>query len=73
MAQRTETPGKLYVEVECYTELDHSYVNPSTLYRLNNTGQLSGRACLLRIPTKTRLTVIQMQTQSKEVVFSIHC
>ena len=60
----TDRPYKL---LECYTELDRSFVDPSVLYRLNNSQQLAHRACLLRIPTGIRFTVVSMHVHSAKV------
>lgn len=60
-----------HISLECYTELDASFVDPDQLYRLNNTGQLSDRACMLRIPTGTRLTVVKMHVHNSKTYVTV--
>ena len=59
--------GKQFTQLECYTELDRTFIEPTAIYRVNNSGQLSDRACMLRIPTGTRLTVQKMHVHNKKV------
>jgi len=74
LAQKTmvemDGGGKQFTQLECYTELDRTFIEPTAIYRVNNSGQLSDRACMLRIPTGTRLTVQKMHVHNKKVLKS---
>ncbi|KAL3122561.1 hypothetical protein niasHT_003097 [Heterodera trifolii] len=65
LPQQSAEDGTPISPISCYTQLDESFVDESRLYRLNNTEQLRGRACLLRIPTGTRFTVERMHTKNQ--------
>ncbi|KAL3077201.1 hypothetical protein niasHS_013190 [Heterodera schachtii] len=55
-----------FIAVDCYTQLDRSFISTDAVLRLNNSLALRHRACLLRIPTGTRLTVTEMQTTNRK-------
>uniref|UniRef100_A0A914HQZ4 Uncharacterized protein n=1 Tax=Globodera rostochiensis TaxID=31243 RepID=A0A914HQZ4_GLORO len=72
IAERTApTPERPFVEVECYTQLDRSFVSTDALVRLNNSLQLRHRACMLRVPTATRLTVHDMHTTNRKTYATV--
>nr|CAD2173390.1 unnamed protein product [Meloidogyne enterolobii] len=48
--------------VECYTELDASFINSNIIYRLNNTAEVRDRSCVVRLPTHMILTIIDIKT-----------
>ncbi|CAK5086577.1 unnamed protein product [Meloidogyne enterolobii] len=48
--------------VECYTELDASFINSNLIYRLNNTAEVRDRSCVVRLPTHMILTIIDIKT-----------
>jgi len=54
-------------QLECFTELDQRFIFSGRTYRLVATGKMPNGACLIRIPTGSRLTVSQMGTTTSEV------
>ncbi|KAL7076466.1 hypothetical protein ACQ4LE_004372 [Meloidogyne hapla] len=52
--------------VECYTELDASFINSDIIYRVNNSGEVHDRACVLRLPTHMILTILNIKTHDEK-------
>uniref|UniRef100_A0A914L4G6 Uncharacterized protein n=1 Tax=Meloidogyne incognita TaxID=6306 RepID=A0A914L4G6_MELIC len=47
--------------VECYTELDSSFINSNIIYRLNNSAEVHDRSCVVRLPTHMILTIMSIK------------
>uniref|UniRef100_A0A915MZJ9 Uncharacterized protein n=1 Tax=Meloidogyne javanica TaxID=6303 RepID=A0A915MZJ9_MELJA len=47
--------------VECYTELDSSFINSNIIYRLNNSAEVLDRSCVVRLPTHMILTIMDIK------------
>ncbi|KAI1697131.1 hypothetical protein Ddc_19904 [Ditylenchus destructor] len=62
--QQTD-PLKSYIDVDCYMELDQSFIGRNT-YLLKNTKQLKDRLCLIRIPGNSEVTFKTMHFLSPD-------
>ncbi|KAI3420949.1 hypothetical protein GPALN_014576 [Globodera pallida] len=51
--------------VDCFSEMDRRHIVPAVItYRLENTKRFRNGVCLVRIPTRSRVTVVRMSTNN---------
>ena len=70
MPKRESQQQERLIRLNCYNELDASFIDNSLLFRLT-TGRniaVTDRACLIRIPTHSRLTFERLHFTSKMVM-----
>lgn len=53
-------PDNAAVDLDCYVQLDSEFVAKALLFKLHATARLSERPCAIRIPTGSRITVVEM-------------
>uniref|UniRef100_A0A183CPK0 Secreted protein n=1 Tax=Globodera pallida TaxID=36090 RepID=A0A183CPK0_GLOPA len=54
--------------VDCFSEMDRRHIVPAVItYRLENTKRFRNGVCLVRIPTRSRVTVVRMSTNNAKL------
>lgn len=49
------------LDLDCYVQLDREFIAKSTMFKLHATARLPEQPCAIRIPTGSRLTVVEMR------------
>ncbi|KAI1727753.1 hypothetical protein Ddc_05070 [Ditylenchus destructor] len=69
MAEKSNDPTRPYTEIDCNTEMDETFIGDN-IYRLKNSKE-DTQACLVRIPTQTRITLKPVRIHSDETYVRI--
>lgn len=66
-------PHERLIRLDCFNELDASFIDDRILFRLGRSQQetAAGRACLVRIPTGSRVTLERLHFASKKSTVTI--
>ncbi|KAI1708417.1 hypothetical protein DdX_11797 [Ditylenchus destructor] len=70
-AEHSDDPMRAYTEIDCFTEMDQSFVSETEVYRIVTDKQKSFSACLIRIPTKTQVKFYPKRIMSNETSWRI--